>query len=885
MSSKRSKNNLENKVDLESSLTSKSEEKKLRQVLISNMFSSKVGESSKCEIKPSTTMSSRKDNLMIKRTILGVEVVLPIEPYRCQMVVMSKVIKAINEGQNCLLESPTGTGKTLALLCSSLAWQKREEERIRKERAKDVYFRNPQLKDIQGAEDFISSARKDVNTCEVTFTRPIHGQKSIYDTPTVDVEDCYVTLSKKRKEILDDSIESDRIVGNEKKLKLDVSEAVVGVVTESHRENQITVTKGVQSKSLPIIYYGARTHKQLEQVVQEFSKTVYAENALMTILSSREHSCIKDFDIKRWPSKNDMCRGCTKNQNSSDSETSCVYYDNHKLLKHSTLPRAFSLETLLSVGRKKKACPYYAARKMAAVAHIVFCPYSYLIEPAIRKSMQINLENNVVIIDEAHNIEDICREAATFTFTKLQMENALKEMKAASSFRFANDEAIDYITYLQTSLEEWCLWFANQKPLLDNQPRNGAASEYAWDVHQFVETLNNHSIGQKQYPEFNKHAGIFCKKFRDDPRLLVGITQSTNTIIENLDTVLGYLFRNSGTCMDDYKPILVRKIESYDASYNHNWRKSNFEQKVLPESLSLTLCCLNPAVLFASVLSSRCVVLASGTLTPMASLHSELGTHFTHAVSATYEISKDRVWVGSLKSGTSGEKICCISKYTSVSNVQDDLGEMVYGVCDVTPHGVLCFLPSYRLMNLLVKRWRYSHLWERLEAKKHVFVESTHMKTHVNMMKAFDNCVGTDRGALLLAVYRGKVAEGMDFKDHQARAVIAIGIPYPSKDRAVEEKMKYNDKYSKNRNLLNGREWLKIQAYRALNQAVGRVMRHVGDWGGVLLVDSRYQEPQYSEHLAQWVKDLLGKNHHDFNSLFKSDAGLRAFMERKKNEE
>lgn len=49
-------------------------------------------------------------------------------------------------------------------------------ERIRKERAKDVYFRNPQLKDIQGAEDFISSARKDVNTCEVTFTRPIHGE-------------------------------------------------------------------------------------------------------------------------------------------------------------------------------------------------------------------------------------------------------------------------------------------------------------------------------------------------------------------------------------------------------------------------------------------------------------------------------------------------------------------------------------------------------------------------------------------------------------------------------------------------------------------------------------------------------------------------------------
>ena len=42
------------------------------------------------------------------------------------------------------------------------------------------------------------------------------------------------------------------------------------------------------------------------------------------------------------------------------------------------------IEELTDACRRAKTCPYFAAREMANTAELVFCPYSYLLDPVVR---------------------------------------------------------------------------------------------------------------------------------------------------------------------------------------------------------------------------------------------------------------------------------------------------------------------------------------------------------------------------------------------------------------------------------------------------------------------------------------------------------------------
>jgi len=84
-------------------------------------------ENDRPNVESGETFKRRKKISMSRATtvdICGIDVHFPFQPYSCQLDYMQKVIEALHRKENALLESPTGTGKTLCLLCSTLAWQR-----------------------------------------------------------------------------------------------------------------------------------------------------------------------------------------------------------------------------------------------------------------------------------------------------------------------------------------------------------------------------------------------------------------------------------------------------------------------------------------------------------------------------------------------------------------------------------------------------------------------------------------------------------------------------------------------------------------------------------------------------------------------------------------
>ena len=129
----------------------------------------------------------------------------------------------------------------------------------------------------------------------------------------------------------------------------------------------------------------------------------------------------------------------------------------------------------------------------------------------------------------------------------------------------------------------------------------------------------------------------------------------------------------------------------------------------------------------------------------------------------------------------------------------------------------------------------------------------------------------------MLCVCGGKLSEGINFKDELGRLVVMVGLPFANPEEPeLKARMAHLDASeraerdgevagSNPSGKTRGRAYYEALCMRAVNQSVGRAIRHVGDYAAIVFADARYApagsrtgEPRgIATQLPGWIGERL----------------------------
>jgi chromosome transmission fidelity protein 1 len=147
-----------------------------------------------------------------------------------------------------------------------------------------------------------------------------------------------------------------------------------------------------------------------------------------------------------------------------------------------------------------------------------------------------------------------------------------------------------------------------------------------------------------------------------------------------------------------------------------------------PRSGRLRFVLLNAARHFGRLLSgARAVVLASGTLSPVASLRAQLfpdePPSRIHHFDCGHVVAPERLLAVAVGRGPGGRPLDFRHAARGRDDCLDEAGALLLNLAAVVPAGLVAFAPSFAYLEQLAARWRATGLMVRLAARKAVFVE------------------------------------------------------------------------------------------------------------------------------------------------------------------
>ncbi|XP_068928720.1 regulator of telomere elongation helicase 1 isoform X1 [Petaurus breviceps papuanus] len=746
---------------------------------------------------------------MPKITLNGVTVDFPFQPYKCQEDYMAKVLECLQKKVNGILESPTGTGKTLCLLCTTLAWR---------EHFKDTITARKIAERMQGVELF-----------------PDRPMSSWGNAATDGDTTAYYT-------------------------------------------------------DIPKIIYASRTHSQLTQVISELRNTTYRPK--VCVLGSREQLCINP-EVRKIESNHIQIHVCRKKV----STHSCHFYNNveEKSTEKELATSILDIEDLVKSGNKHKVCPYYLSRTLKQQADIIFMPYNYLLDSKTRRAHNIDLKGTVVIFDEAHNVEKVCEESASFDLTPFDLASGL--------------DAINQVLEEQTKLLQQNEIHAEFNMELDN---SGLKMELEDIAKVKIILLKLESvIDAIELPENNtgmtKPGSYIFDLFAE-----AHITfQTKSSLLESLEQIIQFMAGRTGIFNNTAglqklvdiiqivfsidppegaaNPVVGHTISKYYKVHIH-LDTSNRKKTQRTDAWSapvtkkqgkiLSYWCFSPGFSMHELIQQevRTIILTSGTLAPISSFTMEMQIPFPVCLENPHVIDKHQIWVGIVPKGPDGVLLSSAYDKRFSEECLSSLGKTIGNIARVVPHGLLIFFPSYPVMERSLEYWRDHDFARKIEELKAIFVEPRSKGGFAEVIDAYYEKIicPKSNGAAFMAVCRGKASEGLDFADMNGRGVIITGLPFPPRmDPRVILKMQFLDemrgKGGTGGQYLSGHEWYRQQASRAVNQAIGRVIRHRQDFGAIFLCDHRFTNNDARAQLPSWVRPYV-KVYDNFGHIVRDAA-------------
>ncbi|KAL4481081.1 hypothetical protein ABPG72_015036 [Tetrahymena utriculariae] len=761
-----------------------------------------------------------------KLSINNVEVYFPHKPYDVQVIYMESVIKCLQERTHGLLESPTGTGKTLSMLCACLGWlqQRREQQ--------------------QGIKDIVPN--------RIIYCSRTHSQ-----------------IQQVVKEIKTTAYQPK-------------------IIVQGSRE-QYCIKKEFQQLK------GGLLNTSCQKAISQLNPQTYCRYFKGTMDESR------DFFKLRMPDIEDL-------RSDGYNNNYCPFYHTQKVnnaVDVLFLPYNYLLDRNVmnqaNINIKNAVIIFDEAHnihKSAEEGYSLFLNYSSLCAAeADLLNLLKYIENGYV--DEQNNSASLAPLGTAKRGTPIK-EMSEFDTKNFTSCTFDCKAMIGPIQELRNYFKQMAL-----KQIRENQQNqyneyncDNIQIQNGKDIFELIqihtrtskEAVNENSI-DKYMKAVEKQQGTQFVSFENglNQSNLIQYIDKANKAIKDLsigashhglETWVKFLegLKDLWTSHNEFnlktkKPDNPSQLcQTSDVMQDY---KLYFDLED-PENPQLNLTCLNPSLNFKKILQQdpHCLLFTSGTLKPFNFWKTELQIPFNIILENKHVIdSKKQLFSAVIKGRPSKSSLMTTYKQTfnfSYEKRKDqdmilDLGNALAELFEIIPNGVLIVFPSNQLMNQCKSQWsnffsnqnvnnQQQKIYNRLLSKKFIYWEGKTNTETMSAMQDFKQKSKTQKGSAFFCVARGKITEGIDFSDESARAVILIGLPYPPlKNINIQVKKDYLNQQSKlNSQRINGNEWYVQEAIRAMNQSIGRVIRHINDWGSIIFLDERFGQQDILKHMPAW---------------------------------